>query len=360
MNYNAFLAILLTIIGVSTTSLAHDTPQADPNSLVPIPKLTHLTKNASGAMSTQAAQAFLMTLTKDQKKELIYDLSDDERADTWGNLPSGFFKRVGLRLGDLNLLQQNLVFHFLASSLQENGYNRVADAMAAEAFLSLDKKAKRLKWAPENFWLTFYGEPSTTQTWAWHFGGHHLGLNLTVNGNKVTSMSPSFIGTEPAVFSYGGTDYTAVRDMHEDMFNIFNALDEEQKSAALTKSIPKKGTYAGPRKDGVVPDIKGISGYELNAEQQALLLKAIAQWVQIQPQEHALPRMNDIKKDLKNIHFLWGGSFELNKKSYARIQGPSLIIELLSFSGNVGDNAEGLGHYHTIYRNPKADYGIEK
>lgn len=359
MNNTITSAVVFFLISIFfSNAFAHEAPKVNPNTLVPIPELGHLTQNASANMSVQAAKAFMATLSENEKDHLIFDLSDDERTETWGNLPTGIFNRVGLRLGDLNPLQQNLIFHFLASSLQENGYKRVADAMAAEAFLSTDKNAERLKWAPENFWITFYGEPSLTEKWAWHFGGHHLGLNLTVNHNKVISMSPSFVGTEPAEFSYQGIDYTTVRDMHEVMLDIFLALDTDQKQKALTTNIPRE-TLTGPRKDGVVPKQQGISGEELDAEQQSLLLGAIAKWVEIQPTENSIPRMEEIKKDINNIYFLWAGSYDLNEKSYARIQGSNLIIELLSLSGNVGENADGLGHYHTIYRNPTADYGEE-
>ena len=53
--------------------------------------------------------------------------------------------------------------------------------------------------AAEYYWISFYGTPSETSPWGWRFGGHHLGLNLSVEGNRVTSMSPSFVGAKPTI-----------------------------------------------------------------------------------------------------------------------------------------------------------------
>ena len=67
--------------------------------------------------------------------------------------------------------------------------------------------------------------------------------------------------------------------------------------------------------------------------------------------------MQSIEAAILETRFAWKGTTEINTPSYFRIQGPDLIIELLSTGGNVGENAAGKGHYHTIYRIPSKDYG---
>ena len=103
------------------------------------------------------------------------------------------------------------------------------------------------------------------------------------------------------------------------------------------------------------------------SDQKAMLLAAINQWVSIQPGENAVRRMAQIEAELDQTNFAWTGSNEANTPTYMIIQGPTLIIEiiqgptliieLLSTGGNVGRNASGQGHYHTIYRNPTLEYG---
>ena len=93
------------------------------------------------------------------------------------------------------------------------------------------------------------------------------------------------------------------------------------------------------------------------SDQKAMLLAAINQWVSIQPGENVVRRMAQIEAELDQTNFAWTGSNEANTPTYMIIQGPTLIIELLSTGGNVGRNASGQGHYHTIYRNPTLEYG---
>ena len=124
----------------------------------------------------------------------------------------------------------------------------------------------------------------------------------------------------------------------------------------MPEKIPED-VLTGPGEDGTIPPEKGISASELNANQQALLLAAISEWVSIQPQENAVVRMAQIKSEMSRMKFCWTGSDGVNTPTYMRIQGPTLIIELLSTGGNVGESASGQGHYHTIYRNPTKEYG---
>ncbi|MEM9629759.1 MAG: DUF3500 domain-containing protein [Pseudomonadota bacterium] len=348
--------IAISLAAVPVPALSHQAPIHEHTQLVPIPdyKLPH--GPAGGAAALQAANAFLASFDETSKAQFIFDLDAEERSD-WSNLPAGIVNRVGISVGELTDKQRKLLFEFLASSLSEEGYRRVMDVMAAEAFLSTDKRAKRLKWNPENYWLSFYGMPSADTPWGWQFGGHHLGLNLSIDGGKVETMSPSFVGTEPAVFTLNAIDYEAVVDMHHAGHAVFASLDAKQKASADAGSVPDD-IRTGPGKDGVVTPVIGLNTTGMSDEQKNLLLKAIAMWVTIQPDENSVLRMAEIEAELDQISFAWTGGNDVNSPVYMRIQGPTLIIELLSTGGNVGQSASGLGHYHTIYRNPTREYGM--
>ena len=201
--FNPSLLALGLATALAGGALAHDAPRVDPANLIPIPAY-NAQMQASGAASTKAAQAFLETLTDAQRETAMMSVTDAARKK-WSNLPAGIVDRSGLRLGDLNADQLGHFFEFLSAALDADGYERVAGTMAAEAYLSMDDQAKRLQWAPENYWLAFYGTTASDQDWAWQFGGHHLGLNLTIKSDRVDTMSPSFLGTEPAIFTYNGT-----------------------------------------------------------------------------------------------------------------------------------------------------------
>ncbi len=339
----------------STAAVAHETSTHDHAPLVPLPAYSQPHGTASGIAALKAAGKLLATFEADARKLFMFDLTAKERS-AWTNLPAGMVERTGISAGELSDEQRKLLFEFLASSLGREGYENVAGVMAAEAFLSADRRAEQMKWAPENYWFSIYGTPSAEGSWGWQFGGHHLGVNISIEGNRVETMSPTFVGTEPAIFTVNGVDYEVVRDMHLTGYSVFKSLDAGQQDLADAGSVPKD-VLTGPGKDGTIPDLIGISASEMNGAQKVRLLKAISEWVSIQPDENAKPRMKELEAEIDSIHFAWTGTDEVNRPAYMRIQGPTLIIEMLSISRNVGGIAEGAGHYHTIYRNPTNEYG---
>ncbi|MBO9403399.1 DUF3500 domain-containing protein [Shimia sp. R9_3] len=340
---------------LATAAFAHEAPIHEHTQIVPIPAYAQPYGPASGAAALQAAEAFLASTDEGTKAQFMFDLDSPNRAK-WSNLPAGIVDRTGISVGDLSDEQRGLLFDFLAASLGEEGYQSVAEVMAAEAFLSTDKRAERLQWAPENYWLSFFGTPSADAPWGWQFGGHHLALNISIDGNRVETMSPSFVGTEPAIFTINGVDYEAVRDMHLSGYAVFTALNADQQMAADAGTVPED-VLTGPSQDGTIPPVIGLSATEMTDDQKVLLLAAIKEWVSIQPDENAAPRMAELTEGLDSISFAWTGTDEVNTPTYMRIQGPTLIIEMLSTGGNVGSSAQGAGHYHTMYRNPTREYG---
>lgn len=346
---------IVTALCVAGASFAHDAPSHDHAKIVPIPSYSQPYGPASGAAAYKAAEALLASLSDAQKQQMMFPLDAPERAK-WSNLPAGIVQRTGLSVGEMSEEQRALLFAFLTSSLGRAGYDAVANVMAAETFLSTDKRAERLQWNPENYWLSFYGTPSAETPWGWQFGGHHLGLNISIDGNTVTTMSPSFVGTEPAVFTLDGVDYEVLREAHRLGFSVYEALDEVQKAKADAGEVPKD-VLTGPGQDGMIPPMIGVSAAEMSLSQKALLLTTINQWVWLQPDENAVARMKELADGIDELHFAWTGTDEVNTPTYMRIQGPTLIIEMLSTGGNVGESAVGAGHYHTMYRNPTKEYG---
>ena len=147
--------------------------------------------------------------------------------------------------------------------------------------------------------------------------------------------------------------------MHKAGIAVFNALDDTQQKAATLSSIGKD-IATGPGKDGHIPPLEGSKVVSWSPTQKDLLLSAIREWVTLQPEESAMPRMQELKDQLNDTWFAWYGAADGSGENYYRIQGPTLIIELLSITKNVGESAQGLGHYHTIYRNPTNEYGLNQ
>ena len=198
---------------------------------------------------------------------------------------------------------------------------------------------------------TFFGTPNTTEPWAWQLGGHHLTINSTIVGDTI-SMSPSFVGIEPAEYSYEGVTYSPLLDKIDKAAALVNALDSNQQSIAVVTR--QQGTMvAGAGNDGVVPQPVGIVAASLTVQQQAMLLDLIGQWVNNLPASAAATRLAAIEADFDNTTFAWTGGTSASDNFYYRIQGPTLLIEF-EVEGNLG--ADG-GHLHSIYRDPTNEYG---
>src|SRR5437762_1899460 len=71
----------------------------------------------------------------------------------------------------------------LAAVLSKQGYQKVIDIMNADDQL-VKGKANKMRFGTDNFYLALFGKPSATQPWMLQFGGHHLGVNVTIAGKE--------------------------------------------------------------------------------------------------------------------------------------------------------------------------------
>ena len=94
----------------------------------------------------------------------------------------------------------------------------------------------------------------------------------------------------------------------------------------------------------------------MDADQQALLLSLVGEWVGLVNDETAEARMSEIEDNLAETYFAWSGPTTNGEPIYYRITGPTLHIE---FSHQAQPPPGGILHVHTIYRDPTNEYGEE-
>ena len=307
---------------------------------------------AAATDAVAAAQAFLGTLTAEQRAVALLSLDDPVRPN-WSNLPAGSLRRNGVRIGDLNDAQSAAMHQFLSMALSADGYATIVGIVGAEGALAQTPGAARRQWSADNYWLAFFGEPSADSKWGWQFGGHHLAVNVTVVAGR-SYLSPTFLGIEPASFTSGGTTVAPLDAHLQAGLALINALDDQARSAATVTNRPRE-LWAGAGKDGTIPPLEGTQVANWSAAQQQLLLDTIMLWVGLLDAPSSQARMTEIRADLGNTYFAWHGPVDGSGSIYYRIQGPNLILEF-GIQGNLGSNA---GHYHSVYRNPTNEYGTE-
>ena len=271
----------------------------------------------------------------------------------WSNFPVSDVPRPGLQLGSLNTEQRNAAMHLLQVLLSSKGYQKVLEIMGSDQALSED--GTHFSSGTATYTLGIFGKPSATAPWMVQFGGHHLGLNITMAGEHGV-LTPTLTGAQPAVYTANGKTVRVLAQENDKAFALLNALDKSQhKQAILNYRVPD--LVLGPGHDGEDIPPEGIKASAMTKGQRAMLLDLISEWSGIINDAYAKARTDEIKAGLDDTYFAWSGPTThepgRNGSSYYRIQGPKLVIEFAP-QGVGGDLTM---HVHTIYRDPTNNYG---
>lgn len=310
--------------------------------------------NARGEAEAAAAAAldFLSRLDVRQREAAVLSY-DSDLIRNWSNLPPGVlrFERNGVRVGDLDKIQQKALHDFLATGMSPYGYDMVTAVLAAEGVLEESARARRVGWNADNYWLAFFGEPSRMDAWRWQFGGHHLAINMSVRDGRIT-MSPTFLGIEPARFTDAEGTHEPFTDRIDAGLAVINSLDGDARESAVLNRRPDD-LRSGTAPIGIVPFEGAPVDSFLPAQQQAVM-DAVALWVELMPEHSAQARLAEIEDGLQNTYFGWYGPTDGTGAIHYVIHGDTVLIEF-SIQDPLGADT---GHIHSIYRDPTNEYGI--
>lgn len=237
----------------------------------------------------------------------------------------------------------------MQSVLSAAGITYVDEMMAGDDYLL--ETSGDTNYGSDNYHIVFFGEPSVDEPWTLQFGGHHLAIHVSLGGDAL-SVSPYFKGNQPVSFEADGTTIEAMGNVRDDLFGLFESLDEDQLAAAELD-----GSYSdlvmGPGIDTGYPDAEGLAYSELTTDQQALVQSVIADYVADAIEEMAEPLVALYGTQLDEITIGWSTSIDRDSQAYMRIDGPRVWIEWV----NTGNPGESGIHYHTVYRDKQLDYG---
>jgi Protein of unknown function (DUF3500) len=325
-----------------------------------------------------ATTAFLKTLTKKQRQTAQFSFTAEKKSKPavfqapggkgpaggfvgeqygqaiWSNFPNGDVPRPGLRMADMSAAQREALMHILQVALSNKGYQKVLEIMGSDQ-VHHDTVHPPYCAGIDCYTVGIFGTPSATSPWMLEFGGHHLGLNLTMQG-ELGVITPTLTGAQPAVYTSEGKTVRVLAAENDKAFDLINVFDlDQRKTAILNYRVADLVLAPGHQGDKLVPE--GLKASAMNERQRAMLLDLISQWAGIVNDAYAAPRMAQIKAGLNDTYFAWSGPTTHepgnNGRSYYRIQGPRVVIEF-SPQDTQGDS---MLHVHTIYRDPLNDYG---
>ena len=364
---------------------------------------------ATTANVVKAANAFMATLSVSQRDTLLQAFTASNAA-RWSNLPVSFVPRLGLKLGDLDSTQVKAalaVVQAATGTTANEGYAEIQQLRAADDNLhaappgsgfgpgkpggpggpppgmrpggpppGMSGPPPGMRRGPGGrppglggddygsglYFIAFLGAPSTTGTWMLQFGGHHLGTNITFDKGVVTGATPKFEGTEPLSFTTTnanvlpkGTTYAPMSTEATTMLAMLQGLTATQKTQAkLSQSFGD--VLLGPGQDGKFPLTKvGLPGSQLSSSQQALVMKAMAPWVNDSDDATAASLLAAYQRQLATTYIAYAGTGTLTSNGdYVRIDGPNVWIEFVCQNGIIYHSQL---HYHSIWRDRTRDYG---
>ncbi|MBA4853831.1 DUF3500 domain-containing protein [Emticicia sp. BO119] len=314
-----------------------------------------------------ATNQFLNTLNAEELKKTTYDFKDTLR-HKWTNLPVGLVPRPGIQYGSLSD-NSRLAFHrVLSAALSSQGYLKTTSIMALDDILnalyqeSFDKgringemlkEMQNLKWGHGNYYISVWGKPAANSVWGLNFGGHHIALNITADGPHV-SMSPYFIGTDPAEVKFGKYSGLRVLSKEEDFgFMLINSFSELQKSVAILKQNVPEDIITSPQGSQRITNYYGIAAQQFDEAQKTILKLLIQEYTHNFEHTKAHQLIEKIMHSgIEKVYFAWIGSLENNKPHYYIINGPDFMIEY----DNAGFDNDG-NHIHAILREKGNEFG---
>lgn len=316
----------------------------------------------STAPIVAAANAFLATLTPEQKLHTVFGVDDPEWR-RWCNVDNGIYVRQGLSLRSMNDAQKAAARELMRATLSAKGL-ALADAIRRTDETLAELNNNRLSFGEDLYYFTVMGLPSATAPWGWQLDGHHLVINTFVLGDQMV-MTPTFLGGEPVhakAGKYAGNEI--LQDEQNRGLALMQSFTPEQRATATLNAEKKRpDNQAEAMKDNLVIPYAGLPVKQFTPEQRAALTTLIRLFIDNQEEGHARVRMEEIAAHLDETWFAWIGATTDDAVFYYRIHSPVVLIEF-DHQTPVGSqmiNPRGKvtrDHIHVVIRTPNGnDYG---
>ena len=294
----------------------------------------------------EAANAFLDTLTPEQRTAAMFAFDGEDRFD-WHFIPR---ERKGVPLKTMTDAQKAAALALVQASLSAEGYDKAERIRQLEQIL-YEREGRDIRDTELYFFMVF-GEPSASGTWAWRYEGHHISHSWTVINGTLSSSTPQFFGTNPAYVREGNS--AGERVLGAEIYlarTLLGSLSAEHLEAAIIADEAPRDILTSAEREAAMQDDVGVTYSQLNGDQQATLWALVEEYAAVQPAPIAEERLAKVRAaGLDSIKFAWMGSVMEGEPHYYRIQGPTFLIEY----DNVQNEAN---HVHSVWRDFDGDFG---
>ncbi len=321
----------------------------------------YLQNRSTGENMTQAAKAYLATLTEEQRAISLMEYDTPQRVG-WHFIPKS--QRKGLQIRDMNQDQRSAALELLKAALSQVGYDKARTIMELESILHELEKTRRggAIRDPQRYYYTIFGELDESGRWGLSIEGHHLSLNFVVHENQVIASTPTFLAANPSVvkdeFPGMPPRGTRVLDQEEQIaFDLIRSLDSEQRSAAIIADRAPYDIRAAGEAEAPKYEATGLAYSRMNETQQSTLRRLIQVYANNLPQDVCAQHLAEIEQaGYDRVYFAWAGADRPGIGHYYLIQGPTFQIEFVNVQPDSAGNPAS--HIHSVWRDPRGDFAI--
>ncbi len=298
-----------------------------------------------------AAEKFLAALDPSQKAKAALPFGGEERENFHYTPQAAPHERAGLPLKEMTDAQRVIAMDLIHSALSDKAAFKIEQIMGLEGVLA-ELEKDPVKRDSGKYFITIFGTPSATSPWGWRFEGHHCSINLTLVPGKGISVTPSFLGSNPAEIRSGPKQGLRVLAAEEDLARaLLGTLLASGKSTVIFSEKAPTEIITGEKREITVLDPVGILASDMTETQRAALLTLIHEYTGRYRPEVAATDLEKMKKaGLENIRFGWAGGIQFGEPYYYRIQGPTFLME----GANTQNQAN---HLHATWRDFTGDFG---
>ncbi len=313
-----------------------------------------LSAAATARAMTEAAKAFLPTLSPELRGQASFDFESDERRK-WHYIPK---VRGGVKRGQMDGAQLEAADALMASGLSRVGFEKARAIIAHESILGRVEALEggsRFDRDPGLYYQAVFGDPSSGAPWGWRAEGHHLSLNYAVVDGEMVASTPSFFGANPAEVKSGPeTGLRILKDEEDAARELLLSLDAEQRESAAIYPVTPSDIITRASARVEIGEAAGLPGESMTSDQRETLVRLIRLYVDKQSAELAANAMARIESagGIGAVHFAWAGSQHRGQPHYYRLHGPTFFVEY--------DNIQNMAnHVHSVWRDPEHDFGFD-
>lgn len=293
------------------------------------------------------AKTFIGSLGEQERGLAMLPFDSPKRTD-WHYFPR---ERDGYPIGKMTPEQRETLWALLSSVLSEKGIEKVKGVMRLEEVLFARENSPGRD--PGNFHLIFWGEPSDSDDWGWRFEGHHLSINIACEGTRIASITPSFLGANPATVREG--EWKGFRNLaeSEDLGReLMVSLSREERAQALVDS-PLSDVESAGQAQIVIEERPGVSLASLKGDRRAQVQDLLEVYTGLFREEILTSLGLTPEKLLSDsgLTFEWKGGLGPGELHTYRIGGDSFDIQY-------ANNQSAANHIHVLIRTVGRDFGL--